>query len=129
MTVEQMCCTPDQSKRFLDLGVEQKSYFYHTTLPSCIHLEYLPMNPKDSSDVIGAAFNVAELGMMLPTGFDTMRVTEINGEYFRGYDNTGNDYPDQQCFKTEAEKRAQMIIALLETFEITPSEINVRLKN
>jgi len=70
MTLEQMCCTREQSKRLRELGIDQKSYFYHTIV-HVTHLPYVPIGETWDRDLIGSAFNVAELGIMLPVGWYT----------------------------------------------------------
>lgn len=119
MKIENQYCLLEQGKRLKELGVEG-SHFHH--FQGGIHKEawgndYYP------------AFSVAELGCMLPNGYDTMQCTEIDWETeeWHGYDLDSKDFPDENGYKTEAECRAAMLIRLLENGETTPEEVNKRL--
>jgi hypothetical protein len=124
MKLQDQVCTEQQADRLKELGVVQESLFYHT------HSDWGVM-PKKSIDFSGdpsSAFTVAELGVMMPVGYDTMANTEgYNSVVWRGYDIDGRDCPKEH-FDTEAQCRAAMIISLLESFLITPAEANERLK-
>src|ERR1700693_5292885 len=122
MTVKDMCCTPEQGRRLRELGVSQTSYFFHTTLHQCIHFDYLPMDPKDMTDVIGSAFNVAELGIMLPT--NPQPEGKIGYSYYQrnnwkghsvGYSAPADpkNHIERPWFKNEAEARADLLIYLI----------------
>lgn len=130
MKLEDQVCTLEQSKKLSALGISQNSLFYYTqynvpTNPNLPHYgyrqEYMPIDilMGRQSKVSGrdvffeySAFNVAELGVMLPPGFDTMF---CSNEGWRGYDAEGNDFKDTP-YATEAELRADMIIQILEKF-------------
>lgn len=147
MTVEQMCCTPDQAKRLKELGVDQRSYFYHAIEGHILHLEYLPVTLKDRIDIIGSAFTVGELGEMLPewinkdkTNYRRYQWTncpednfltsayEVRTEYRNVYDEN-DTIPNDTMIEsdTEAKARAALLIIILEDRLITPEEVNVQL--
>lgn len=137
MKLENQVCTLQQAKRLRELGITQKSLFYHhplfgkpvfgeTRLNFTKPHRKLVCNDKENSF---SAFTVAELGAMLPTGYDTMRCTEIDWvtEEWHGFDDLGKDFPDENGYKTEAECRAAMVIRLLENGAINAEEVNQRL--
>lgn len=148
MTVEQMCCTPAQAKLLKNLGIEQKSYFYHATEGHILHLEYLPMTLKDRTDIIGSAYNVAELGIMLPEyitvkrgkySFEHRRQQWFNPkgdfsntEEFRIAYRYNNDINGEICDNfhepMEAIIRARALIYLLEKKFTTCEKVNERIK-
>lgn len=125
MTVEQMCCTREQSKRLRELGIDQKSYFYHTIV-HVTHLPYVPIGETWDKDLIGSAWTVGELGIMLPIMFwDCM-----NYKFSDGWEIHYSDAVpavELSYFETEAEARATMLIYLLEKEFITIEEVNKRL--
>jgi hypothetical protein len=122
MKIEDQVCTEFQADRLKEFGIIQESLFYHT------HSDWGVM-PRKSIDFSGnpsSAFTVAELGILLPPGYDTMYCTN---DGWRGFDLDGQDMCDSKTFDTEAEARAAMLIYLLETNLITPAEVNERLKD
>jgi hypothetical protein len=121
MKLEDQVCTEQQADRLKELGIIQESLFYHT------HSDWGVMPRKsDFSGNPSSALTVAELGVMLPPGYDTMYCTN---DGWRGFDLDGQDMCDSKPFATEAEARAAMLIYLLETNIITPAEVNERLKD
>lgn len=147
MKIEDQVCSPEQAIRLNELGIEQRSYFYHTILLDVIHLDYLPMNPEDRIDIVGSAFNVAELGAMLPEFIrrnSNISYADLVGrkdgtQWLVGYDcdsptegGYGADIKSlflQTYAQTEAQARASMLIGLLENNKITANEANDRLKS
>jgi hypothetical protein len=122
MKIEDQVCTEFQADRLKEFGIIQESLFYHT------HSDWGVM-PRKSIDFSGnpsSSFSVAELGIMLPPGYDTMYCTN---DGWRGFDLDGQDMCDSKPFDTEAEARAAMLIYLLENNTITPAEVNERLKD
>lgn len=111
MKLEDQCCTLAQAKRLKELGIFQSNTFHYAASNEYSKLYYGPPAPYLES-VSYSAYTVAELGVMLPPGFDTMFC--IN-EGWRGYDADGNVFKDTP-YATEAELRADMIIELLEKF-------------
>lgn len=140
MKIEQQVCTLDQAKKLKELGVTQESEFYFRS-ENVWHFREVTdwPNQEQLSDLIesGAekglifsAFTVAELGEMLPPGYDTMKLT---GDYpsenvWVGYDDRGADFPDHNEYKQEAECRAAMLIHLIENNLLKVEDINNRLK-
>lgn len=136
MKLEDQYCLIQQSKRLKGLGINQNTqwfWFYPvnekmiSTRVQLIHssMTYDLMSDNDGDEfdhTIASAYSVAELGVMLPCGYDTMQIT---GNGWAAYDLDGEivlvDY------KTEAECRAAMIINLLESNAITAEECNKRL--
>ena len=98
-------------------GIENEDYAYK--------LGYWNEN-GDAIESI-AAFTVAELGVMLPNAFDTMRITDadnikING--WKGYNSSDEPvFGHGTFFKTEAQARAAMLIYLLENNLTTKEEV------
>jgi hypothetical protein len=148
MKLKDQAVTILYAKRLKELGMSQDSLFswfgdeefrLRDNGSSAEYSQWLwlaetkPVNNQDAdwrADVsctnpIAAAFTVAELGVMLPPGYDTMYCTN---DGWRGFDLDGQDMCDSKTFDTEAEARAAMLIYLLETNIITPAEVNVRLK-
>lgn len=143
MTLEQMCCTREQSKRLRELGIDQKSYFYHTIV-HVTHLPYVPIGETWDKDLIGSAYTVAELGIMLPHNFTSCALdpkrttkTEIVGNWWV-YE---SDFSDEceTCSEpgsltrrelardTEAQARAAILIYLIENERLSVEEVNKRL--
>jgi hypothetical protein len=119
MNIEDQVCSINQAKALVELGVYEPCLFVYFKAPShsgvvlssmyMRHIWILTGIPFEDKDVnIIPAYTVAELGRMLPAGYDTMRIT---GEGWRGYDKDGKDFPDK-VFNTEALARAEMLIVL-----------------
>jgi hypothetical protein len=137
MKLEDQYTTLYQSKKLKELGIDQSTQWYWcypindkmiSTKMQLIHTsvtyDYLSDNDGDEFDhAIASAFSVAELGVLLPSGYDTMHSTD---EGWRGYDHDGNDF-QVEAFKTEAECRASMLIELLQRNIVTAEECNKRL--
>lgn len=144
MRLEDQCCTLAQGIKLNELGIRTESlwcWIYPqkpNLIMSCkgIHIHELAYkifedNDGDEFDAeICGAWTVAELGLMLPTGYDTMSITTKIGEpdTWHGYDHEGNDF-SIEGYDTEAQCRAAMVIHLLEAGIVTSEEINNRLKS
>lgn len=140
MKINDQVCSWEQGKRLKELGIEQKSYFYHTVLEHIIHVDYLCVNPDDRMDVIGSAFNVAELAVMLPIHYPSWRfpvpgkgkdmwiATVICEPKPPGLDDIHTAHEFDRMADTQAQALATLLIALLVTEAITPEEVNDRLK-
>lgn len=146
MNLQDQVCTLEQAKRLKELGLTQDSLFswcgseesrimdngakgmevggwlfVDRTIPyNNQHADHRDDVPSAKPFV--AAPNVAELGVMLPNGFDTMQTTP---DGWVGYDIDGVDV--FRGYKTEAECRAQLLIWALETGFVTVEETNQRL--
>lgn len=135
MKLQNQCCTRQQGERLEELGVKGTPMFCHcyvsvdsenstvAILPTGFELNI----PDLGTTWIAPAFTVAELGVMLPTGYDTMRIsTKVEATMWQGYDLEGNEFTEEP-FNTEAECRAAMLINLIETEAVTVEEVNARL--
>jgi hypothetical protein len=133
MKLQSQVCTLEQAKRLKELGISQESYLYHYFFDNVprnvsgvwrLHHEYYGRFEHYS------AFNVAELGVMLPNELDLS-----NGNYFftkkgllHTYEEvTGVILKEWQGTELEAIRRAEILIDLLENNLTTPEEVNTRL--
>lgn len=134
MKIENQVCTPDQAKRLNELGVAQGlSAFYWETQSAhdetILHYNRHPFGGYKEAQYCFSAYNVAELGEVLPTAYDTMRTTLTPSKFeWLGYDNDGNGCPDGKGYATEAECRAAMLIHLIESSLLSVNEVNERIK-
>jgi hypothetical protein len=150
MKLQSQVCTLEQAKRLKELGIIQQSYFAHfcpceTGLKWLSNSEsfvgvkaerktYYHTTKKDEESLIEqhiySAFNVAELGVMLPNELDLS-----DGNYFftkkgllHTYEEvTGVILKEWQGTELEAIRRAEILIDLLENNLTTPEEVNTRL--
>lgn len=146
MKIQDQVCSREQSVRLYELGVDQTCLFHHLQFKNksspqeqrdVIHYQIVPMeylsyhgSKSYLSDLKSfAAYTVAELGEMLPAGYDTMKVTGYKeGEYYWiGYDLDSKDMFPNGNFQSEAHCRAAMLIHLLESKLTTTEEANKRL--
>lgn len=116
MKIEQQVCTLEQAKRLKELGIEQRSIFYH--------FGGKVTNVAWGNDYF-AAFTVAELGVMLLSDCKTQI---ISGYWSASFHSLNNKSYYESGFTTEAEARAAMLIYLLENNLTTASSVNTRLK-
>lgn len=148
MQVEKQYCTLQLSKRLKELGVEQISQFYWSDFAGSknelyirkelglygVEVDYFSglffVRPGIESGLSAySAYTVAELGVMLSPGYDTMKITIGFNDYaWKGFDLDGEDFPGE-IFDTEAQCRAAMLISLIENNRVTVEEINKRLQN
>lgn len=139
MNTEQQVCTLEQAKRLKELGIAQESEYYFrgqniwhfrevTDWPNQEQLSDL-IQSGDESHHIFSAYTVAELGEMLPPGYDSMRISGYNPDQFfwLAYDLDGKEFPANGSWKTEAQARAAMLIRLLESGKENAEKINDRL--
>lgn len=144
MKLEDQVCTQEQAKKIKELGVIQKSLFYHhpaferpvfgeewTTEAGKQYKKTLVCNDKRGS---ASAFTVAELGVLLPKGLggnDGHNWSFYHRHCWKGesvgYSSYGINPIEQGWFITEAESRADMLIQLLEIGKATAEECNKRL--
>lgn len=116
------------------LGVVQKSLFYHhpafdrpvfgETITTEYGKQYKKTQVCNDKKVSASAYTVAELGLLLPSGFDTMRTTN---EGWRAYGYDGEDFLGESVYGTEAQCRAEIIIKLISEGKLTTEEANQRL--
>jgi hypothetical protein len=140
MKLSEQCCSLDQAKRLKELGVigdrGTNLFFWIHLRKTKYRVEWTGIADhgmmESVTDLVDywPAFTVAELGVMLPSGYDTMKITVQGEEYgWRGYDISDQQCPpiEEEFYPTEAQARASMLIHLLENNLITPSEVNNRL--
>lgn len=127
--------TLEQAKRLKELGIRQdashaawlRNECHKETEFWCWPVEAQGISNRGySSPATGclegfSAFTVAELGEMLPPGYDTMYCVN---DGWRGFDLDGVDMLGSKAFNTEAEVRAAMLIHLIKTNVVTVDEIN-----
>ena len=137
MKLEAQVITKDQAKRLKGLSINAEAIWYwvYTKRDGLISTQAGVCHKEWAKEIIGdnegnefdhemaAAYGVAELGIMLPACYDTMYCT---AEGWYGYDHDGNDFVNKP-YITEAECRAAMLIALLESKAITAEDCNKRL--
>ncbi len=151
MKIEDKYSTVEQSRRLKELGIVQgksERYWYvGDTGTNTDHLNITGSNYK-GDDMCYSAFDVAELGNMLPyqalgdsvselfEGFEKMNLRRIYGYGIWPFKNiwrfrtpimSNDDQDEPMIYGTEAQVRAALLIHLLENNIITPEEINNRL--
>lgn len=137
MTVKKQCCSLELAKRLKELGVLQDSLLYWEEIPetlrnkfvcngvtiiSTIHrLAFPPYDDLSRSINYWSAFNVAELGFMLPVIIESSEKfyhLSIDGDKFVYYEDMQNKfeihYEEEKLDDTEADSRAKMVIHLIE---------------
>lgn len=130
MKLENQVCSLELSKKLKELGLKQESLFYwqynlmkreFIIVPkSLTKVEY--ENIKNTDYPVFSAFNVAELGEMLPNWVNICRLGKISGKnsgkYCCNYNFIGDVDDDKDSIETiadtEANARAKMLIYLLE---------------
>lgn len=123
MKLQDQCCTREQGERLVELGIKPEATFYHMPSMSGPHGEYIQYGWHGNN--IAPAFNVAELGKLLP-----MEPDNVNGyswyhrHNWRGHSvgysqNGGNDHIEIDWYENEAHARAALLIYLLENDLIT----------
>ncbi len=128
MKIENQVCTLEQAKRLKELGISQAGYFFINPKGETVEQWMIDVAPP----VVCSAYTVGELGIMLPEFNNTVRIFSDyhNAFSFCGYNEKGRIIP-LECLEkyasTEAQKRAEMLIYLLETKVITAEEVNQRL--
>ena len=136
MTLQDQCCTLEQATQLAVLGIKQKSAFYHAINSYNQDYKKVTANP-DRRDIIYSAFNVAELGVMLPDYYPSWRfkfkdkskwiATVICSPKPNGIDDIHTAHEFDRIADTQAEALATLLIALLEENIITAEEVNQNL--
>ena len=143
MKIENQVCTLEQAKRLKGLGIKYPSAFYWAYIednkkylkersgiswhPS-LHLS--PFERERWASGVGSlnAYNVAELGVMLPTlGITTLKSNNGRGSDF--FSVNCHYAKERMNHHNEAFVKAAMLIYLLHKQSITAAEVNERLKN
>lgn len=120
MTLNEQCCTVEQGKRLVELGVPTEGViFWHMPAKSGPHGEWIRYGWH--GDAIAPAFDVAELGELLPSTpyfrlrhdmpWRTTKVTGNGPDYWHAED----EIDICGLWPTEAQARAEILIHLLET--------------
>lgn len=116
MKIEDQVCSLEQAKRLKELGVKQDSFFYFEVFTGLI-----VTGGDFMGDPISSAFTVGELGVMLGVGRPCVFTGEFwitEGSFGVGIGIIG---------KTEAECRASLLIAIIESNGDKVQEVNARL--
>src|ERR1700747_1860468 len=127
MKIENQVCTFEQAKTLREEGVDQKSFFAWIDEGQLLSQHSANLGLMSIATNFTAAYSVAELGLMLSNGYDSMRISTSDGDMWRGYDSSGDDYPSDGHYQTEAECRAAMIIEGIKSGDFSVDEINNRL--
>lgn len=126
MTLQQQCCTLEQGKHLVELGIKSESTFWHMPAKDGPHGESIRYGWH--GDAIAPAFNVAELGVLLPLECESGKDEGPGGlfqdsqEWCKGYSARYNPLKGRQSTEsaiTEAQARASLLIHLLENNIIT----------
>ncbi|SFW16345.1 hypothetical protein [Chitinophaga sancti] len=124
MKLQDKCCTLEQGKRLVELGVPTQGVtFWHMPAKSGTHGECIRFGWH--GDAIAPAFDVAELGELLPVRPDSnLSYDWYHRHNWRGHsvgysEAGGKRHIETVWYKTEAEARAQLLIHLLENNLIT----------
>lgn len=136
MTLQDKCCTVEQGKRLAELGVPTEGVtFWHMPAKSGTHGEWIRFGWH--GDAIAPAFDVAELGQLLPSMLplpahahgsflflEHIGPCEDQPAYFSEYVEIDEYYGrGGACYacdgETEAQARATLLIYLLENNIIT----------
>ncbi len=119
MFVEKQCCNENYAERLKELGVCQKSLFYHT------HSSHWGVMPKQSIDFTGSptsAFTCAELVQMNENIFG-IEFSDKNKKFYTG---CAVDH-DIFYYDTFADALAAKLINAIRNEWITIEEVNARL--
>ena len=130
LKLKDQVCSFELAKRLKDLGVEQKSLFFwnYDDFGSSENLENSNFkgwidNPNWRK---ASAFTVAELGEMLPEGYQTYRLGYKWFNDAKSQDEMGwVSKPELifDAFETEADARAKILIHLIETGKLKKEDL------
>jgi len=140
MDLKEQCCTLAQGKELKELGIEFVPYFSHFKTSShsgiCMsamakrHIGILTgVFPMDESDIIlYPAFTVAEMGEILPEREFTIKNAMDKDEPRKWDWQNLADEISPDYFRREAHARADRLIQLVKTQDITNDDVVSRLK-
>jgi len=114
MRLEDQVCSLELAKRLKALGVKQESAFVWMRDGFSDGKYLLHERPKIRPDVGIAAFTVAEIGELLPSGYRTTRFELSVGNVWDCDHPSTVDPDDETQANTEADARAKMLIYLIE---------------
>jgi hypothetical protein len=127
MNLESQVCSLDLAKRLKELGVKQESFFWYgkvenpcfneTNEDMIIFQALWQLNETCHYYTECCAFNVSELGEMLPEGFSMIK--------HKGFSiKSPNEWDRQLKDANEANARAKMLIYLIENGLVKAEDIN-----
>jgi hypothetical protein len=131
MKLQEQCCTREQGERLVQLGMKPEATFWWMPSMSGPHGEYIQYGWHGNA--IAPAYNVAELGQMLPKHPGIAKTETAYNWYHRyhwqghtvGYSESGgHNHIGVLYFDTEAKARAALLILLLENNLITADQVN-----
>jgi hypothetical protein len=134
MKIQDQVCTLEQANRLKELGVLQKSLFYHhpafdkpvfgETVVTETGKQYKKVQVCNDKKGAAAAFTVAELGLLLGRSPYAVYLKLDNIEFWHA------DYEHIPfgAFSTEVEAKAAILIHQLENKLIAAAEVNERFK-
>lgn len=150
MKIENQVCSIEQGEKLEKLGIKAKPQYCHCWVnesngESKAHILLCDLKIEGLPDLattwIAPAYNVAELGKMLPVCIDDLRIRQSSidrgdtDNYSIQYRNNRSEYatrtvPDRAIFApTEAQLRAAILIFILEEKLVTPDDVDNRLIN
>lgn len=146
MKIEHMICTIEQSRILKSLKIKQKSAFYFTSdgeIMAKTTLGYASLgceqpsgapdywdegdDPDGGESEYCSAFNVAELGIMLPAGYSSGQHPKYIGRWVGWSPIEETIYP-VSFQDTEAQLRAAILIDLIERKIIIAKDVNKKLR-
>lgn len=122
MKLQDQCCTVEQGKRLVELGVTAPAMFYHMPAKDGPHGPWIRYGWH--GDALAPAYNVAELGVLLDWHCYTRQAGDDGGQWV--YEDTWMSR--KGGFHSEAQARAALIILQLETTHLTCQIANERLE-
>jgi hypothetical protein len=132
MKLSDTICTPAQAESLKMLGVIQQSNFYFLIEEG--KLIIVKADSYEWSDWPGyedypktSLWTSAELGIVLPTGYYTLRLEVAGRDQWFIFDNKGKECLSDQRFEVEAHARAAVLINLLKTNQLKVEDVNKRL--
>lgn len=122
--IKNRVCTPEQSIRLFELGVNEFSLLKWRRTDSSKDYEIISENQSTTED--WAAYDVAELGEMLSSyPYNGQSFKNDSGSWGHTYRNVnGEPRMLKETFLTEAETRAALLIYYLETGMVTDEQCN-----
>jgi hypothetical protein len=118
MKLQDQCCTREQGHRLVELGIKPDALFWWMPAQSGPHGEYIQYGFNGNN--LAPAFNVAELGKLLPVQPNTNTTYSWYHRYnWKGHSvgysqNGGTNHIEIGWYETEAQARAALLIDLLE---------------
>lgn len=143
MNLEKQCCTLEQGKKLLQLGVRNESLGCFIGDPNpdpAFHIPYKFLSYEEAYHECGSswfhsripAYSVAELGVMLPDEVDhqnifTRATDGAFGEKGRQFFGSLPERLHMMGARTEASMRAAILIDLIQRNKVLVKDINKRL--